>query len=162
MDKFNAWITANHLEIIWGGLVMYLIPALLGAIVKPAPGSRAAAFFDVCSSWGFDAAKFREKLLELIRTKGVPPRGIARLHTLGFVACLGVATAMGLGCAGWKRDAKSVVDAATAVCVIANGMSTNAEIMAICGIEQALAPVVDAILSEHRAQLKASALRVCK
>lgn len=92
------------------------------------------------------------------------PRGLTRIEVMAgamTVGMLGAALA-GFGCAGWKREAKSVIDTATAVCVLANGMSTNAEIMAICGIEQSLAPVVDAILSEHRAQLKASALRVCK
>lgn len=101
-------------------------------------------------------------------TRPIPPdsksRGLTRLDVMAFAMTLGLlgTALLGLACGGWKREAKTVIDVATTVCVIANGMSTNAEIMAICGIEQALAPGIDQILAEHRAQMKASALRVCR
>lgn len=92
-------------------------------------------------------------------SKGAIPAAAAKVASLGLLCSLTLGAS---ACAGWQKEAKSVLDVATTVCVLANAMSTNAEIMTICGIEQSLAPAVDAILSEQRAQLKASALRVCK
>ncbi len=66
-------------------------------------------------------------------------------------------------CAGWKQEAKTVLDQAKTVCILANALIPTPDILAACNLLAEEAPVVEAIVGEHKAQLKARAVAgVCK
>ena len=151
MDKFHPWIAANHLELFYSLAVAYLLPALLALVVKPPPGSAAAAWLGVAASWGFDAAKFAEKIREAF--SGPPkPRGIARLHTLGFVACVSLA-AVGqtAGCSWLKANSVPLIHAAEGACSVVPLLLSDGTATAVCVVIEDLAALVELLAKAERA-----------
>lgn len=65
-------------------LLVYLLPAILAAIVSPPRGSKADNFLRILLAWGFDARKFVVALSALLARKPppppMPPRGPSRVE----------------------------------------------------------------------------------
>lgn len=76
--------------------------------------------------------------------------GIARRARVlvlgGAVACGG----FGATCAEAKKDVKWVIDQTQSACVVANLLKPTPEVAAICGIDAAVVPWLDVVLSAHR------------
>lgn len=82
---------------------------------------------------------------------------VARASALAFVALLLAAPVLGvasLACTpGQRQAARSVVDAATVACLIANATLPDAEVKRVCGIVDALDGPLKDILAAQRAKV---------
>lgn len=66
--------------------------------------------------------------------------------TLAFVAALFVVNA----CAGWQKDAKTVLDIAQVGCIIENAIKPDPTVAEICKVVDDLKPAMKDVLGKHR------------
>ena len=102
IDSLKAWLLVNHLDVMISGALAFFFPALLQLMIRPPPGSDAAAALGALASWGLDAEKFARKLGEL---RDSQRRGIAHLDAIVLVVILLLS-----GCA-WLRSSPVVHEA---------------------------------------------------
>lgn len=130
LESFKAWVSANHMDVIVTGLVVFIMPTILQVVVKPPPGSKAAALVGALSAWGFDAEKFARKLgefLEIHRT-----RGIAHLDAIVLVVILLLSGCAWLRSSPAVREAELVLHAADSACGVVALLHADDTAEAVC------------------------------
>lgn len=55
-----------------------------------------------------------------------------------------------------KQAAKTALDIANTICIVANAESSDANVQTVCGIEQTLMPDVKRLLDAHRKKMAAT------